>query len=113
MERTSKRLLRKPVFFDMEIIGWIGTTLVIIAYYPQIHHLYVEKCAWGISISTWLIWLVASVLLLTYCFFRQEVLLGIVQVCNIAAILLTIILVRRSNSICPYHAAVAAKSSGD
>lgn len=90
---------------EMEIIGWIGTTLVIIAYYPQIHHLWVESCAWGISILTWLIWLLASVLLLIYCFFRQEVLLSVVQMCNITAILLTIILVRRSNDICPYHIA--------
>jgi len=93
----------------MEIIGWIGTTLVIIAYYPQIHHLYVKKCAWGISVSTWLLWLVASVLLLTYCFYRREVLLSIVQLCNIASIVITIILVRRSNGICPYHLSVAQK----
>jgi uncharacterized protein with PQ loop repeat len=56
---------------NMEIIGWVGTTLVIIAYYPQIHHLYVEKCAWGISLLTWLIWLIASMLLLVYCFARK------------------------------------------
>ncbi|PZR72887.1 MAG: hypothetical protein DLM52_12050 [Chthoniobacterales bacterium] len=24
---------------DMKVIGWIGTALIIIAYYPQIHHL--------------------------------------------------------------------------
>lgn len=35
----------------MEIIGSAGTTLVIIAYYPQIHHLLAEKCAWGISVT--------------------------------------------------------------
>ena len=93
----------------MEIIGWIGTTLVIIAYYPQIHHLYVKKCAWGISVSTWLLWLAASVLLLTYCFYRREVLLSIVQLCNIASIVITIILVQRSNSICAYHLSVAQK----
>jgi uncharacterized protein with PQ loop repeat len=87
----------------MEIIGWAGTTLVILAYYPQIHHLLVERCAWGISILTWLIWLIASALLLTYCILRREFLMGIVQVVNIAAILTTIFLVRRSNQICPYH----------
>jgi PQ loop repeat protein len=27
----------------MEILGWAGTALVIVAYVPQIHHLYVEK----------------------------------------------------------------------
>lgn len=93
----------------MEIIGWIGTALVVIAYYPQIHHLWVERCAWGISVSTWLIWLVASVMLLAYCIYRSEILLSVVQICSITAILLTIILVRRSNNICPYHKSIAAR----
>jgi uncharacterized protein with PQ loop repeat len=87
----------------MEVIGWVGTALVIIAYYPQIHHLIVERCAWGISVLTWLMWLIASVLLLAYCIFRRDVLLCVVQGINIAAIATTIILVRRSNNICPYH----------
>ena len=91
----------------MEIIGWVGTALVIIAYYPQIRHLWAEKCAWGISLSTWIIWLVASLLLLIYCIVRREILLSVVQLTNMASIILTIVLVRRSESICPYHLSVA------
>ena len=93
----------------MEILGWSGTALVIIAYYPQIHHLYVEKCAWGISILTWLIWLVASVLLLAYAFLRRDTLFIIVQIINILAIVATIVLVRKSNKICPHHLSVAQR----
>jgi hypothetical protein len=87
----------------MEALGWMGTALVVVAYFPQIHHLYFERCAWGISILTWLIWLAASLLLLTYCILRGEFLLGFVQGVNIAAITTTIILVRRSDRVCPYH----------
>jgi uncharacterized protein with PQ loop repeat len=87
----------------MEIIGWVGTSLVIIAYYPQIHHLWVEKCSWGISVWTWVIWLLASVLLLIYCIVRGEVLLSVVQVTNMASIITTIVLVRRSDNVCSYH----------
>jgi uncharacterized protein with PQ loop repeat len=87
----------------METLGWVGTALVVVAYYPQIHHLYAEKCAWGISVSTWLIWLVSSMLLLTYCILRGESLMSFVQGVNIAAIMTTILLVRRSNQVCPYH----------
>lgn len=47
-----------------QMIGWVGTALVVIAYLPQIYHLLVQKCAWGISILTWVIWLAGSVLLL-------------------------------------------------
>jgi len=93
----------------MEIVGWIGTTLVIIAYCPQIYHLWAEKCAWGISITTWLIWLVAGVLLLIYAVSRRDILFIIVQSINILAIVLTILLVRRSNNICPYHLRIAQR----
>ena len=91
----------------MEIIGWVGTALVIVAYYPQIRHLWVEKCAWGISVWTWVIWLIASVLLLSYCIVRGELLLSIVQISNMASIVITIILVQRSNNICPHHLNIA------
>ena len=97
----------------MEIIGWVGTALVITAYYPQIHHLFVERCAWGISVVTWLIWLIASVVLLSYCFLRRDLLLGVVQGVNIIAIVTTLILVRRSNSICPHHLKIAEKLARD
>jgi|GEM_PF-1097266 len=87
----------------MEMLGWAGTALVIVAYVPQIRHLYVEKCAWGISILTWVIWLVAGALLLSYCIFRNDTLFALVQVINITAIVATIVLARRSDRICPYH----------
>ena len=94
----------------MDLLGWVGTALVIVAYVPQIRHLYVEKCAWGISISTWLIWLAAGAFLLSYCIFRNDTLFTIVQVINIAAIVATIMLARRGNQICPYHLRTALAS---
>jgi uncharacterized protein with PQ loop repeat len=97
---TGRFRQQKP---DMEVMGWVGTALVVVAYYPQIHHLYVERCAWGISVLTWLIWLAAGVLLLTYCVVRRELLMCVVQGVNITAIVTTLVLVRRSNNACPYH----------
>lgn len=91
----------------MKIIGWAGTALVIVAYYPQIHHLFVERCAWGISILTWVIWLIASTLLLIHCLLDRDYLFLIVQSINIFAIGTTIILARRANTVCPYHTARA------
>src|SRR5687767_5147858 len=95
----------------MEVMGWAGTALVIVAYYPQIHHLYVERCAWGISRLTWLIWLAASALLLAYCILRRDFLMGVVQGVNIIAIATTLLLVRRSNQVCPYHRKVAGTTT--
>jgi uncharacterized protein with PQ loop repeat len=96
----------------MEALGWVGTALVVVAYYPQIHHLYAERCAWGISVLTWMIWLAASALLLIYCVLRREFLMTSVQGVNIAAIVTTIVLVRRSNQICPHHLKAPARSQG-
>ncbi len=61
----------------------------------------------GISRLTWLIWLAASALLLLYCALRDEAMLSVVQAVNIAAIVTTLILVRRSNRVCPHHAKAA------
>lgn len=69
----------------------------------KIHHLWAEKCAWGISITTWIMWLCASALLLIYALLREEILFVIVQIINIIAITATIALAKRSNNICPYH----------
>lgn len=88
------------------IIGWVGTALVVVAYLPQIYHLLIEKCAWGISILTWIIWLIGSLLLLAYCMLRRDFLFIVVQSINITAIVTTLFLARRSNRICPYHLSV-------
>lgn len=97
----------------MEVIGWIGTALIIIAYYPQIHHLRVEKCAWGISITTWVIWLVASVFLLAYAIAGKSTLFVVVQSINMLAVAATIILAKRANNICPFHAESALRFDKD
>lgn len=90
----------------MEIVGWLGTVLVIVAYGPQIHHLWAERCAWGISLWMWAIWLVSSILLLVYAFYRDDELFIVVQGLNILAIITTLLLARRSDQICPYHLGV-------
>lgn len=98
---------------NIRLIGWAGSAVVIIAYWPQIHHLYVEKCAWGLSLLTWLLWLVSSSLLLTYAFMLADSLFICVQIINITAIVTTIILARRANTVCPLHRAVAeARAAG-
>ena len=96
----------------MEILGWIGTALVIAAYFPQIRHLYVEKCAWGISLTTWWIWLASSALLLIYAAMDESILFIVVQAINLLAIVATIVLVKGSENICPYHLRRTTKEVG-
>ena len=87
----------------MEFLGWAGTALVVVAYVPQIHHLIAERCAWGLSLTTWFVWLLASALLFVYCLLRGDWMFACVQGVNLTAIATTIILARRSNRVCPYH----------
>lgn len=97
----------------VELLGWLGTMLVIVAYVPQIKHLYVEKCAWGISIATWVIWCVAALLLLAYAAVRRDALFVVVQTVNAIAIVVTIILAKNSANTCPFHTAVVTGSVRD
>jgi lipid-A-disaccharide synthase-like uncharacterized protein len=91
----------------IKLLGWAGSAVVIVAYWPQIHHLCVEKCAWGLSITTWVLWLVSSLLLLTYAIMLGDALFICVQAINIAAIVTTIILAKRGDTVCPSHLAEA------
>ena len=95
----------------MEIVGWMGTALVIAAYFPQIRHLYIEKCAWGISLTTWWIWLVSSSFLLIYAALDGIILFVLVQAINMLAIVTTIILAKGSEKVCPYHRRQSANAA--
>jgi len=55
-----------------EWLGFIGTGLVALAYFPQIVHLTRAGCTAGVSISAYLTWSTASVLLLVYAIQRQD-----------------------------------------
>ncbi len=55
--------------------------------------------------------LLASLLLLIYCTLRREALMGLVQAVNILAIVTTLILVKRSNRVCPHHLGGARSSA--
>jgi hypothetical protein len=57
----------------------------------------------GLSLLTWLLWLVSSSLLLAYAFMLGDSLFICVQIINITAIVATIILARRANTVCPLH----------
>jgi lipid-A-disaccharide synthase-like uncharacterized protein len=66
------------------------------------------KMCLGLSILTWVIWLIAGTVLLFYCIIRRDYLFMIVQSINILAIVTTIILAKRADAVCPYHSAKAA-----
>ncbi len=50
----------------MQWLGYTGTGLVVVAYLPQITHLIRARCSAGISLRAYLLWALASSLLLAY-----------------------------------------------
>lgn len=54
---------------SLESIAFIGTVLVAIAYIPQITHLIAKHCAYGISVKAWLLWFLATLLILPHTIF--------------------------------------------
>lgn len=45
-----------------QILGFVGTFIIAAAYIPQIYHLIRNHCAYGLSISAWTLWLLATIL---------------------------------------------------
>jgi len=86
------------------MIGFIGTAIAAIAYLPQIIHLIKEKCSAGISLVTYFIWVISSILLLINAVSIKSPVFTIFQICNIIAI--SVILIFGSiyrNGRCPTH----------
>jgi uncharacterized protein with PQ loop repeat len=69
----------------LNLSGFIGTTLVVIAYAPQIHHLIKEHCSAGISIVAYSLWFSASFLFLIHASMIRDVVFILVQVVNLIA----------------------------
>lgn len=89
----------------IEIIGFIGSGLVIWAYVPQIKHLVKEHCSAGISRRAYTIWFVAAILLLIHAVMIRDIVFIFLQTAN--ALLTLVILIfagRYKNGVCPTHA---------
>ena len=87
-----------------QILGFIGTGLVVVAYVPQIHHLLKEHCSAGISIRAYALWFSASLLFLVHAIMIRDVVFISVQVGNVIAICIIWFLARRyEKDMCRVH----------
>lgn len=57
---------------SIEWLGFTAITLSVLAYLPQIIHLIKEHCSAGLSPRAYCMWLVSSVLLLTYSIVKED-----------------------------------------
>ena len=81
-----------------EILGFIGTILIAIAYIPQMRHILKEHCSGGISIRAWGLWLIASLLIFSHAITTDDLVFKILQIVNIVAIIIIIILIKHYTS---------------
>lgn len=79
---------------NIEILGLIGAVLTVIAYLPQARHIMKEHCVGGISTKTWLIWLIATVLILIYAITVRNRIFILLETANIIAIISILILIK-------------------
>jgi uncharacterized protein with PQ loop repeat len=88
----------------IEIIGFIGSGLVIYAYVPQIKHLIQEHCSAGISRRAYAIWFIAALLLLSHAIMINDLVFMFLQAANTILTLLILIFARKyKNGVCPTH----------
>ena len=78
-----------------ELLGFIGTIIIVIAYLPQIRHLINEHCSGGISLRAWIIWLIATIFILIHSVNTGDNVFISLQIVNFLAILTIILLILR------------------
>lgn len=74
------------------ILGFIGTILVAVAYIPQIWHIAKKRCAMGLSVVSWSLWLFATILVFIHALTTADyIFIGLVTI-NLVAIIITLFL---------------------
>ena len=87
----------------LEILGFVGVAINCFAYAPQIVHLVIEHCSAGVSVRAWMLWLLASFLISLHAFSVFDIVFVALQIVNIVAITLIIILSRYQDMFCRIH----------
>ena len=87
-----------------QILGFLGTVLVIAGYLPQIVHLIKERCTAGISIHAFSLWCAASFLFLIHAMVIRDPVFVAVQTVNVVAGCLIVVFCKRyQGEVCPWH----------
>lgn len=89
----------------VEIIGFVGSGLVIWAYVPQIRHLVKEHCSVGISRRAYVLWFIAALFLLAHAVMIRDVVFIFLQTANTLLTLVILIFAEKyKNGVCTTHA---------
>jgi uncharacterized protein with PQ loop repeat len=87
-----------------QILGFVGTGLVIVGYFPQVFHMVKERCTAGISIPAFALWCSASLLFLIHAAMIEDAVFVGVQVVNLIAGGFIVWFCRKHDGeVCPSH----------
>jgi uncharacterized protein with PQ loop repeat len=87
-----------------QILGFIGSGLLILAYVPQIRHLIKERCSQGISRYAYVLWLIAAILLLLHAVMIRDAVFIVLQSTSAAATGLILFFAEKYKyGLCPIH----------
>ena len=87
-----------------QILGFVGTGLVVAGYVPQIIHLIRERCTAGISVPAFSLWCGASFLFLIHAVVIRDAVFVGVQTVNVAASgLIVWFCIRYKEEVCSIH----------
>jgi uncharacterized protein with PQ loop repeat len=87
-----------------QILGAVGTALVVVGYVPQIGHLMRQHCTAGISILAFSLWCLASLLFLVHAAVIRDAVFVVVQAVNLGAGALIVgFCTKYKGEVCPFH----------
>ncbi|MGZ4315295.1 MAG: PQ-loop domain-containing transporter [Gaiellaceae bacterium] len=88
-----------------EILGVSGIAISMLAYLPQVVHLWREHCSAGVSGRAWAMWLTSSVLVGALAVHRGDVVFVMLQASSLTSAAVILLLARRYRGlVCEIHA---------
>ncbi len=96
----------------VQYLGFVGTALVVLAYIPQVGHLWRSRCVAGVSLWAYFVWAVSAVLLLAYAIMLKDAVFILLQVYQLLATVSVLVLsLRRGVGMCDLHCGVPEAQS--
>ena len=87
-----------------QVFGLAGTLIVVGAYLPQLIHLQRERCSAGLSQRAYVLWFVASLLILVHAIVQRDLVFIVLQGVNVIATGTIVVLAGRyKDSVCATH----------
>ena len=87
-----------------QAVGFLGTALVLAAYFPQIVHLVRERCSYGLSERAFIVWMLASLLFLVHAVVIRDPVFMVLQGLNVAADGIIVVFAHRyEDGVCAIH----------